>query len=154
MDGIVGRVVSGRIFKQFASLVRKEILGLRKGHPRPSSCQAFDASGDPGTANSPEHIGTFNEPAQESNSQHPLTEDKTRHSNRPPLTARYLEVVTFQGGDGEVGSALTLTDTLIWQMNKTFRGEFKIAKCRERISAIESRQSELDKKVQDLNNLL
>jgi hypothetical protein len=52
-----------------------------------------------------------------------------------------------------VGSAPTLTDTLIWQMNKTFRCEFEIAKCRERIPAIESRQSELDK-VQDLNDLL
>jgi hypothetical protein len=70
------------------------------------------------------------------------------------LTAQNLEVVTLQGNDGEVSSALKLTDTLIWQLNKTFRCEFKIAKCHERILAIENRHSELDKKVQDLNDLL
>jgi hypothetical protein len=113
MDETVARIVSGNIFRQFASFVRHEILDLTKGHPRSSSHQEINTSADSGETSLLEDIAPFNHLAQESGSQHPLTEELARHSDRPLLTARYLEVILFQGGDGEGGSALTLTDTLI-----------------------------------------
>jgi hypothetical protein len=96
----------------------------------------------------------LDKPAQESFFQHSSAEDRPPRSYRSPLTARYLEVVAFQRDDGEPVSALKLTGTLVWQLNRTFRCEYKISKCLERISAIKTRRLDLDKMVEELNELL
>ncbi|KAL2063101.1 hypothetical protein VTL71DRAFT_6173 [Oculimacula yallundae] len=44
-----------------------------------------------------------------------------------PLTARYLELFTFPGDDGELGTGLALTDTLVWNLNAVYQAKRKIA---------------------------
>jgi hypothetical protein len=88
----------------------------------------------------------------ESNFRASAAEDQRQH-HLPP-TARYLEIVTFPGNDGQMGSATKLTGTLIWQLNNIFRCKYKISRCRERIAMLEDGLKELGTINTELNKLL
>jgi hypothetical protein len=53
-----------------------------------------------------------------------------------------------------MGSAMKLTGTLIWQLNKIFRCKYKISRCRERVAKLEDGLKELGTMNTEFNKLL
>ncbi|TVY28197.1 hypothetical protein LHYA1_G003354 [Lachnellula hyalina] len=72
-------------------------------------------------------------------------------SHTPPLTAPYLQVFSHPGREGAEGSAMSLTDTLIWQLNTVFRCENKIARLLAELKKREAQQAELETMLDDLH---
>lgn len=72
----------------------------------------------------------------------------------PPLTSRYLQVFTYSGEQGETGSAMSLTRTLIWQLNTVFRCENKIARLLVKLKTLEEQQSNLNSMLDEIHRQL
>ena len=62
---------------------------------------------------------------------------------KPPLTARYPDILRCQGPDGEM-SVLSLTEMMVWQCNKVFQCERKIDQYSKKLDSINNQQSKIE----------
>lgn len=74
-------------------------------------------------------------------------------SSQPPLNAPYLDIFSFQAAYGDC-SALTLTPTVIWQLNTVFRYEAKVAQYLQQMTVLDGYQSEVDGVIAEMNDQL
>jgi hypothetical protein len=82
------------------------------------------------------------------------TSEVIRVPNEPPLTARYLEIVSYTNRHGEICSALALTKKLVWEINTVLRCEPLIAEYVERSNFLESEIQEMDDIITQLTSQL
>jgi len=154
-EGLMERVMDGRVFKKVAAFCGKKI---RSKDPHQQALEVVNA----------DYIAAPN-PVEESISTTPLADSVTKNkspenikSNRsrlrshddtagddfmlsisdfisypqdiemqddlvkPQLTARNFEIFSVKGRDGDIQPALSLTETMVWQWNEVFRYEAKI----------------------------
>jgi hypothetical protein len=184
MDDLIDRVTSGRIFKQIAEYAfgrrgtttkllsssrDTSIVGEAKEELSPtlnltemprSTQSTASALGQAESATSLkfEHSSIRENAASHINLPMPLSHiyamNYEKPAGKPPLTARYPEVFTFVGKDGEVGTGVSLTKVMVWQFNSLFQSEQKMAKYISKINFIVGEREKLDYDVAEINNQL
>ena len=200
MDGLVDRVVNGRIFKNFASFVRGESQTSKDMLDRPwtadcersldlrsfrTACMSSTSEGlqdtrkrralgasasdtpsimdiDDSQGHLSELDGSYylHDDIHESRSSlADICLSRTSVVNHPPLTSRHLKIFTFQGGHGNVETGLSLTKTIVWQLNAIFQAENEIEayteaiiKVNEKLAEWGSLASELPYLIEDATN--
>ncbi len=70
------------------------------------------------------------------------------------LTAKYSELFTFVGKDNEVGTGVSLTEVMVWQLNAVFQSEQKTTDYISRINDIASRRAIIEKDIAEINSQL
>lgn len=71
-----------------------------------------------------------------------------------PLTARYAEVFMFVGKDNEVGTGVSSTEAMVWQLNVVLQGEQRITGHITQINSLESKRARVEADMSDINSKL
>jgi hypothetical protein len=88
-------------------------------------------------------------PIEQSTADEPM--EDIQPAPKPPLTARYLDIFPHTSKDDSPGSAMSLTRTLIWQLNTVFRCENKLQKYASQLSTLDAQLTELDGMLEELH---
>ena len=176
MEEIIDRVVNGRVFKGVVALCGGRLRNHTLRHnalPRRHSAPNLDEAGDElmleaspeAEASSPELRAASQHSypdiqTQQPESQRSMTIDITTGSNitsgPPPAVprARYIDIVQLRSNDGEMISAVTLTEKQIYQWNKILKHERTITSCLSHITNTESELQDLDTFISEIQTEL
>jgi hypothetical protein len=167
MDDIIDRVVNGGVFKGVVALCgggRLRQNNILRRHSAPDLDETEDQLmlDPPPEAEtlSPELHATSQHsyPEIETQNQEPESaksmdiditanfepEAETSHDSAPIPRAHYIDIVQLRSTDGEMISAVTLTEKQIYQWNKILKYESTITHCMDQITNSESEMQDID----------
>ncbi|EHL03202.1 hypothetical protein M7I_0715 [Glarea lozoyensis 74030] len=73
-------------------------------------------------------------------------------AERPPLVGRYPRIVPYSARNGSPGSAISLTEKLVWEMNTVFRCENKIRHFQVKIEEIDDTHDKVSDMIEKIKS--
>jgi len=184
MDELIDRVTSGRIFKQIAVYARgrkdsncyanvynrslsvfedaedcyiqhiDSIDSKRPIDPAEPVIEANDLGGTPQTDNPWVENEAVNEESPTRAIIHVPAVEYIHKAGNLPLVAKYPELFTFVDKDNEVGTGVSLTEAMVWQLNAVLQGEQKKSGYVSQITSLEVKRVRIEEGIADINSQL
>jgi hypothetical protein len=136
---------------QSQSSMREESKNVHSINNGPADTMEYDYDESHLSTNSPDEThSASSEILDESIKSEMMHEDLPK----PPIAARWPEIISFTNQHGEAYSALALTKTMIWQPNTVLRCETKLDGYGKSMQKVANDQVMVDKIIREINQQL